>query len=307
MTDAMSPTPSAATRTLSAMFDTREDAERAVQTLIDEGIPQERVRLTPGAERDSTGSPGTASRDRDEGGFWHSLEEFFFPDEDRAEYAEGLRRGGYLVTVQATQAEHDLALDILDDEGTIDIDDRADSWRREGWSGTGALSGGAGAGRSSSTSGAAAGGNAGSFGDAVRGMSGATAQGRGTDAVIPVAEEELQVGKREVEGGRVRVRSYVVETPVQEQVMLRREHVDVERRQVDRPLDSAEDAFRERTVELDERSEQPVVNKQARVREEVVLRKDVEERPQTVSDTVRRTEVEVDRDPERGQEKPRRA
>jgi uncharacterized protein (TIGR02271 family) len=283
MTDAMSPTPSAATRTLSAMFDTREDAERAVQTLIDEGIPQERVRLTPGAERDSTGSPGTASRDRDEGGFWQSLEEFFFPDEDRAEYAEGLRRGGYLVTVQATQAEHDLALDILDDEGTIDIDDRADSWRREGWSGTGALSG---------TSGAAASG---------------TSQGRGTDAVIPVAEEELQVGKREVEGGRVRVRSYVVETPVQEQVMLRREHVDVERRQVDRPLGSAEDAFRERTVELDERSEQPVVNKQARIREEVVLRKDVEERPQTVSDTVRRTEVEVDRDPERDQEKPRRA
>ena len=92
----------------------------------------------------------------------------------------------------------------------------------------------------------------------------------------------------------------------EEQVMLRRERIDVERRPVDRPLDSADDAFRERTVELEERSEQPVVNKQARVREEVVLHKDVEERPETISDTVRRTEVEVERDPDLDRDATRR-
>ena len=56
----------------------------------------------------------------------------------------------------------------------------------------------------------------------------------GTEA-IPIVEEQLRVGKRQVAGGRVRVRSYVVETPVQEQVTLRDETVRVERRPVDRP------------------------------------------------------------------------
>ena len=45
-------------------------------------------------------------------------------------------------------------------------------------------------------------------------------------ATIPVVEEDLRVGKREVGGGRVRVRSYVTERPVEEQVELRQERVD---------------------------------------------------------------------------------
>ena len=57
----------------------------------------------------------------------------------------------------------------------------------------------------------------------------------GRDEVIPLTEEQLKVGKRDVSHGRVRVRSYVVEEPVEEQVNLRQEHVHVERRPVDRP------------------------------------------------------------------------
>jgi hypothetical protein len=70
---------------------------------------------------------------------------------------------------------------------------------------------------------------------------------------IPVAEERLNVGKREVNQGRVRVRSYVVETPVQEQVNLRQEHVSVERRPVDRPVTGKENLFQERTIEATEK------------------------------------------------------
>ena len=112
---------------------------------------------------------------------------------------------------------------------------------------------------------------------------------------IPVVEEQLNVGKREVEGGRVRVRSYVVEQPVQEQVNLRDESVNVERRPVDRPLTGADRdrAFQERTIEAEEKSEEAVVNKEARVKEELVVNKDVNQRTETVSDTVRRTEVDV--------------
>jgi len=123
---------------------------------------------------------------------------------------------------------------------------------------------------------------------------GATGAGADKD-VIPVVEEELNVGKREVSGGRVRVHSRVVETPVQEQVTLRDERVNVERRPVDRPVNAADEAlFRERTIEAEERTEQPVVNKEARVKEELVVNKDVEQRTETVQDKVRKTEVEVE-------------
>ena len=101
--------------------------------------------------------------------------------------------------------------------------------------------------------------------------------------------------KREVGRGGVRVRSYVTETPVHEQIRLRQERVNVERRPVDRATDDlGADAFKERTIELNETSEQAVVSKEARVTEELRIHKDVEQRTQTISDTVRRTEVEVE-------------
>ena len=102
----------------------------------------------------------------------------------------------------------------------------------------------------------------------------------------------------------MRVRSYVVEQPVQEQVNLRDESVNVERRPVDRPLTGADRdrAFQERTIEAEEKSEEAVVNKEARVKEELVVNKDVNQRTETVSDTVRRTEVDVQ--DERGNRRP---
>ena len=103
------------------------------------------------------------------------------------------------------------------------------------------------------------------------------------------------VGKREVNRGGVRVRSYVVETPVSEQVSLREENVSIERRPVDRALTGTEDAFRDRTIEMTETGEEVVVGKTATVTEEVTIRKDVSERTQEINDSVRRTEVEVER------------
>jgi uncharacterized protein (TIGR02271 family) len=116
----------------------------------------------------------------------------------------------------------------------------------------------------------------------------------GGEQVIPIVEEQVRVGKREVERGRVRVRSYVVETPVTEQVTLREEHVEVQRRAVDRPLTAADDAFREQVIEATETREEAVVSKEARVVEELTIRKDAAEHIETVQDTVRRTEVEID-------------
>ncbi|WP_147205799.1 YsnF/AvaK domain-containing protein, partial [Segetibacter aerophilus] len=111
---------------------------------------------------------------------------------------------------------------------------------------------------------------------------------------IPIIEENLEVGKREVRSGGVRLRSRIVERPVEESVRLREERVNVERNRVDRPATEADfNAFDEKDIEMVERTEVPVVNKQARVVEEVSLNKEVSERNETVSDTVRKTEVDV--------------
>jgi uncharacterized protein (TIGR02271 family) len=112
---------------------------------------------------------------------------------------------------------------------------------------------------------------------------------------IPVVEEEIRVGTREVERGGVRVYSRVTEQPLEREVRLRDERVTVERHPVDRPATERDlAAFKEGTIEVPETHEEPVVAKEARVLEEVVINKDVRERTETVRDTVRRTEVDVE-------------
>jgi uncharacterized protein (TIGR02271 family) len=213
------------------------------------------------------------------GGLAGALIDAGVDENDAHAYAEGIRRGGALVTVRASDAEVDRIVDILDDEGTVDFDDRETTWRSEGWTGTTATAANTTAtgatgltDRASSTSGRA-------------------------DEVIPVAEEELHVGKREVNRGRVRLHSRVVERPVQEQVTLREERVDVERRPVSGTTQAGAlgaDPFQERTIEVEERGEEAVVSKEARVVEEVVVRKEADQRTETISDTVRKTEVDVE-------------
>lgn len=118
---------------------------------------------------------------------------------------------------------------------------------------------------------------------------------RTDDGKIDVIEEDLEVGKREVETGGARVTSRIVERPVEERVNLREEHVEVKRTKVDRPASSSDlDNFKEGSVEMHETSEVPVVNKEAHVVEEVSIDKDVENKEEVVKDTVRKTEVDVD-------------
>lgn len=245
------------------------------------------------------------------GGLTDSLTHAGVGEADAHAYAEGVSRGGTLVTVRAEDALTTKVADILDDHGTVDMDERETTWRKEGWTGThtGGTATGAGTGVA-----AAAGNAARNVKDAVTGGGtttgtsatagyGATTASRtsGTvDESIPVIQERLSVGKREENRGRVCIHSHVVETPVQEQVTLNSETVTLDRHAVDRALSGADDAmFRDRTIEATERTEVPVVAKEARVVEEVGLRKDATQRTETVSDKVRRTEVEIE--DERGQ------
>ena len=112
---------------------------------------------------------------------------------------------------------------------------------------------------------------------------------------IPIIEEELNVGKRTVDAGGVRVYRRIVEIPVEEQVTLHEEHAFVDRRPVDRAVTDADLlAQGDRVIELTETKQQVVVGKEARVIEEVRVGKEGIDRTETVVDTVRHTEVDVE-------------
>jgi uncharacterized protein (TIGR02271 family) len=271
---------------VTGLFDSRADAERAIEDLVQRvGIARERVRLHA-AEGDAAGTATAARRDEDRG-FWATLRNLFLPEEDAYAYSEAIRRGGFLVSAEVEEGQVDRALAALEARGAVDLDQREAEWRSQGWTGyaTTTATGAATTAADATTTGRTA---AGAATGQARAAAGEEAE------AIPIVEERLRVGKREAGGGRVRVRSYVVETPVEEQVTLRQERVDVERRPVDRPVTDADRQFQERTIEATATAEEAVASKEARVTEEVVVRKEADERTETVRDTVRRTEVEVE-------------
>ena len=115
------------------------------------------------------------------------------------------------------------------------------------------------------------------------------------ETIIPIVEEELEVGKRTVDRGGIRVIRRVVEMPAEQSINLREEHVVVDRHPVDRPATQADfDSQKDRTIELTETAEEAVVSKHAHVVEELVIGKASTEHVEHVHDTVRRTEVEVE-------------
>lgn len=358
-------------RTITAMFDSYQDAVEAVRKLEGAGVPHSDISIVSNdpANREKLGSSGTAGAGRPSatahaddaatgtgtgaslgamlgggagllaglgmlaipglgpvvaagwlastllgagagaatGGLVGALTGAGIDEADAHTYAEGVRRGGTLITVRADEAQANRVVDILDDEGTVDLDDREASWRKDGWvpgaTGTGREVGSgiaAGASRAADKVGDAAHAAASAVGlstDRSRAPGGSTSPVRSDrEERIPIVEEKLNVGKREVNQGRVRVHSHVVEKPVQESVNLRQEHVSVERRPAERAITGNENLFQDRTIEATEKREQAVVDKQAHVKEEVVLKKGVDQRTETVSDTVRRTEVKVEDD-----------
>jgi uncharacterized protein (TIGR02271 family) len=320
------------TRTLTAMFDSRAEADRAAEALRGLNVQASNVQVHDSA------AMGAASQDDDRQSY-SSIGSSWMPEEDRATYHEGLRRGGAVVTADIAEGDLDLAMDAMEAAGAVDLDTREQEWRSQGWTGatTGATTGagmGATLGASSSGSGTGTSAMLGGTPDGTPGNPPGTMASRGLDQVagtnvsgahpenetrrtgmtgtttgattggtlqagreeaIPLAEERLRIGKRVTHGGRVRVRTYVVETPVEEQVRLREEHVRVERHAVDRAATGTDaELFRERTIEAEESIEEAVVQKDVRVTGEVVVNKEATERTETVRDTVRRTEVDVD-------------
>ena len=114
---------------------------------------------------------------------------------------------------------------------------------------------------------------------------------------MPVVKEDLTATVREQEAGAVRVEKRVIEEDRVLEVPVTDEQIRVERRIVDRPVGAGEtQAFEEIVIEMPLSREQVERQKQARVVEEIVVSKEVVQRTERVSDTVRREEVRVDED-----------
>ena len=297
---------------VTAFFDTKAAAEKAKVQVVALGLGEDTVTITEGqGSAGYTGQRSTTGTGNE--GLWGSLKNIFAPEEDQHAYAEGLQRGGYLLTVHTSEAHYDRVLHILDQEGAVDMNEREAEWRKEGWTGqnenyaTAYGTSTAASGVGTSTAGTQTGlmgrtGSSAATTTAATGTAGAATGRTGVlgeagalgDETIQLAEERLRVGKRDVNHGRVRLRSYVVEKPVNESVSLHSERVDVSRRPVDRALAPGENLFQERTISAEEHEEEAVVSKDARVVEEISLGKVAQDRTQEIRDTVRKTEVEVE-------------
>jgi len=298
--------------TVIGVYDSYAQAQNAMNELLTCGFSRSDLQLNPEADTAAPASAAsTAGSGSHEGGIGSFFRSLFGMDDQsdyrqhRDIYAEAVRRGSCVLTVQAgSDEQRDRAIDVMNRYDPVDIDERSDQWRSQGWTAYDESAPMYGASdiereralyaQSRTDTGMGLSDDAARAAATPTGTTQNLQPGQGTTR-IPVVEEELRVGKREVQRGGVRVFQRLRETPVQESVQLREEHVKVERHAVDQPASEADmAAFKEGAIELRETAEEPVVSKTARVVEEVVVGKEVEQRTEQITDTVRRTEVEVE-------------
>jgi len=288
-------------QTVVGVFDTVQEAQSARESLISDGFDPGSVAVqanTSALAEGDQAATGSTYGDGTGEGFMASVGRFFnnlFGGDDSehaGHYAEAVRRGSAVVAVTvADESRVEAARTALASAGAVDIDRRTEAWRQEGYSGFNPSARPYQADEIQAER---------SRYQAQPAMDYASQRQVGTtgaEAVIPVVREDIEVGKREVDLGRVRVFSRTETRPFEEQVQLREEHAEIERRAVDRPATEADlKAFEGGSIEIQETAERPVVSKTARVVEEVTVGTQATTRTETVSDQLRSTVVDVQND-----------
>lgn len=282
-----------------AVFNNSRDAQAAADDLKKNGIDSDDVYISSYDSSTQDAAPQTGYSEtrtqHHEGGFIGWLKSIFGSDEDdpdRYQYEEAARSGKILLSVSIPEEQAEFVADIVGRHSPVDVQEGAAAAASASSTGVGARA-------QSKTSTQTAGtqyGTAQSDSSQTAGMRrDQSTTGSDQAQSVPIVQEELRVGKRAVQRGGVRVYTRVVEQPVEESVRLREEQVRVERQPVNRPVSEGDLRGREeQVVEVKEYAEEPVVSKEARVVEEVRIGKNATERTETVRDTVRRTEVEVE-------------
>ncbi len=305
-----------------AMYDSDAGARQAMQVLVSQGFPASAMHVVarPGDTTDATAA---------EEGLWGAIKSLFVPDEERSTYNHAITRGhAMLVVTPEGTTDRSRLIHALEATHPLDFDAKLEEWRQAGYENIAAVpekTGGMNTLAAAGMAGTAVGmdqlpkstGPAASHASptpaptvaptaahaaapapkpVTASQPSSAATGNDTDT-IKVMEERLRIGKREVAAGAVRIRSYIVERPVEEQVRLHEERIHVERHPVDRAATAADTAaFQERTIEARATSEEAVISKEARVVEEIGIKKEASDRVETVRDTVRETKVEIEGD-----------
>jgi len=259
-----------ATRTQStviAVFRDLSDAQAAANELEANGFSEEEIYISSSDTSRSSEYKGRGH----EGGIAGWFKRVFGSDDetDRSYYENAVSSGNFLLSVDTDEDNVNTAADVLNRYSPVDIQRGDETNQRERTVSAGSKAPKAGR---------------------------AAADALGESGAIPVVKEELRVGKRTVLRGGVRVYSRVVEQPVEETVNLQEQRVRVERQPVNRPVSESDfRTGRDEVIEVEEYAEEPVVSKEARVVEEVRVNKESTQRTEKVKDTVRRTEVNVEK------------
>jgi uncharacterized protein (TIGR02271 family) len=256
------------------LFDTAEHAEAAKNNLQHAGYAAEDISVVSGPEL-----PRNAGALR-EPGLWHRLFGGDIEQHEAAVYAKAVESGGVVLAVRAKEEDIPKAMGILNQHNLVDVKDRAVD-----------------EGVISKETAAAIDAPA-----AVAVPANPVVSDLGKNEVIRLAEEHLEVGKRLVEQGTTRIRRFVTEKPVEANVTLHEEHAEVVRRAISDPNYVKDIDWSDTTLEVRETAEEAVVSKSARIAEEVVVGKTGSDHVETVRDTVRRQQVEVERVPARSKE-----
>jgi uncharacterized protein (TIGR02271 family) len=241
-----------------AVYDTEASANAAVKSLKSAGYLTDDISVIR-----SEGEAVEAGLY--EPGVWQRLFGRDLEHHEAAVLGRSLKEGSVIVSVRVPESEAPRVMSLLDSHKPVDVLDRAKAY----------------------------------------GLLGATTEAPKIPAApklpgeetLRVAEEQINVGKRMVEFGHTRVRRYVVEKPVEANITLHEEHVEVMRRAISDPAYVKDIDWSDKTIDVTETVEEAVVNKVAHITEEVVIRRQGSDRTQTVHDTVRRQQVDVERVP----------
>jgi len=238
-----------------AAYDRAAKAKDAARALEASGFPSSDISLL---SRDTL----SASEIR-EAGIWRRLFGRNVGDNESAVYSRTIDSGGTLLTLRAQDTEIPRAMKILDVHNPVDVGERAANY-------------------TATTKTAVT-------------PPASTVKSPVTEEVLRLAEEQLDVGKRLVEIGKARIRRFVIEKPVESRVTLHEEHAAMLRRPVTDASLARDVDWSDKTFEITETAEQAVINKTAHVAEEVVIRVEGSDHVETVRDTLRRQQVELER------------
>ena len=268
-----------------AVFDTSEHAQTAVNALKAAGFSADDISVMSNDTLDDQGAKiATAT------GFWHRLFGGDVKLHEAKVYGNAVGKGGSVVSLRAPETMVKKAVDILHTHSPVDVNQRAAS--------LGIIAAAAAPAAGVVSQGIAK--TAAAASAATQAASKAAAAAARTvkdNEVISLAAEELEVGKRQLETGMTRVRRFVIEKAVEANVKLHEEHASIARRAITDKNYIQNIDWSDRTVEVREAAETPVISKTSRIVEEVVVGQEGSDRTETVKDKVRRQEVEVEKQP----------